>query len=243
MTSASSTTVLEYIYESECVYSSFPNAEEVVFRIDGGFLTAESVDVTDNVGPFGVMALSNVEAVVNGDWSFERNLVCLGGTLALNKTELQCRGNLYFFENKGIDENNKSTAGLLLNNSATLNLTGNIKSSGNEGYNIMSVQSISSHISTIRGVLNLTSNPGDCKGISLTRDSKLTINDGALVVHNNVFRRQIILVDNSELSVSGIVSVVNNPSQIVVYNGKLTLRGDIQFQGNAISRVCFTVND
>ena len=219
-------------YDSECIYGSFPNAEEVVFRIDGGFLTAESVYVTDNVGPFGVMALSNVEAVVNGDWSFERNLVCLGGSFALDRTELQCRGNLYFIENKGINEINKSTAGLLLYNSATLNLTGNIESSGNEGY-IMSVQSISSHIFMIGGMLNLTSNPGGHQGISLTKDSIFTINDGALVVHNNTFRLRIILVDNSELSVSGIVSVVNNPSQIVVYDGKLTLRGDIQFQGNA----------
>ena len=54
-------------YDSEYIYSSFPNAEEVVFRIDGCILTAESIYVTDNVGPFGVMALSNVEAVVNGD--------------------------------------------------------------------------------------------------------------------------------------------------------------------------------
>ena len=219
-------------YDSECIYSSFPNAEEVVFRIDGGFLTAESVDVTDNVGPFGVMALSNVEAVVNGDWSFERNLVCLGGSLFLSEVNIEFQGTLSSIENKEISENEKFTAGLYFKNSQ-VNINGTIESISNEGY-ITSIHSVSSNISLMEGSTLLLNGNHGAGVMSLAEGSKLIILNGTLMACNNTLRKRVIKVDTSEMIVNGnIVFINNSKSPLIGYIAKILLNGQIEFSMNA----------
>ncbi|XP_064397140.1 uncharacterized protein LOC135344016 isoform X2 [Halichondria panicea] len=220
-------------YDSECVYSSFPNAEEVVFRIDGGFLTAESIYVTDNVGPFGVMALSNVEAVVNGDWSFKRNLVCLGGSLFLSEVNIEFSGNLFSIENKEINEKYKSTAGLYFNISQ-VNINGTLESIANEGY-ITSIKSVGSSIFLKEeSALLLNGNVNGFDVMSLAERSKLIIINGTLTACNNTIRQRLILVDTSQLMVNGRITFINTPlAPLTGYNAIIHLYGQIHFQDNA----------
>ncbi|XP_064397146.1 uncharacterized protein LOC135344019 [Halichondria panicea] len=228
-------------YDSECVYSSFPNAEEVVFRIDGGFLTAESVYVTDNVGPFGVMALSNVEAVVNGDWSFNRNRVCLGGSLFLSEVNMEFHGTLYSIDNKEIGDKYKTTAGLYISNSQ-VNINGTIESVANKGY-ITSIQSVGSNISLMEGAsLLLNGNHNGFQIMSLAKGSKLIILNGTLKASNNtILRERLILVDTSQVLVNGHITFKNNSrSPLSGYNAIIHLYGQIYFQDNA--GIVFGVN-
>ena len=221
-------------YNSECVYSSFPNAEEVMFRIDGGIMTAGSIYIIDNVGPFGVMALSNVEAVVNGDWSFERNLVCLGGSLFLSEVNMEFHGTLYSIDNKEIGDKYKTTAGLYISNSQ-VNINGTIESVANKGY-ITSIQSLGSNISLMEGAsLLLNGNHNGFQVMSLTERSKLIVFNGTLKACNNtIVRQRLILVDTSQVLVNGHITFKNNSrSPISGYNAIIHLYGQIYFQDNA----------
>ncbi len=105
--------------DSSCVYSNFPKVNEVVLRIDGGSIHTDNIQVTNNIGPFGVLVV-NVIVTGNGDWIFEHNQACVNGSLAFNKTMINFDRNFIFIENKGINQNNKSTAGLLVYDSASL---------------------------------------------------------------------------------------------------------------------------
>ncbi len=220
------------VYDSECVYSSFPNVEEVVFRIDGGFLTAESVDVTDNVGLFGVMALSNVEAVVNGDWSFKLNRACLG-SLFLSEVIMELTGTLLSNENKGISEKDNSNAGLYFSNSQ-VNINGTLESIANEGY-ITSIQSLGSNISLMEGSsLLLNGNHNGLQAMSLAEGTKLVIQNGTLTACNNTMRQRLILVNNSQVIFNGHTTFINNSkSPFSVHNAIIQLYGQIYFQDNA----------
>ena len=204
-----------------------------MFRIDGGVLTAESVYVTDNVGPFGVMALSNVEAVVNGDWSFERNCVCLGGSLFLSEVIMRLTGTLLSIENKGISEKDKTTAGLYISNSQ-VNINGAIESVANEGY-ITSIQSVGSNISLMEGAsLLLNGNHNGFQAMSLTEQSKLIILNGMLTACNNTMRQRLILVNNSQVIFNGHTTFINNSkSPLSVHNAIIQFYGQIYFQDNA----------
>ncbi len=220
-------------YDSKCVYSSFPNAEEVVFQIDGGFLTAGSIHAIDNVGPFGVLALSNVEAVVNGNWSFKRNLVCLGGSLFLSEVKIEFSGTLSSSENKEISEKYKTTAGVFLSYSQVI-LNGTLESVASEGY-ITSIQSVGSNISLMEGAsLLLMSNRNGFELMLLEKGSKLIILNGTLTVCNNTIRQRLILVDTSQLMVSGRITFINTPiAPLTGYNAIIHLYGQIHFQDNA----------
>ena len=220
-------------YDSKCVYSSFPNAEEVVFQIDGGFLTAGSIHAIDNVGPFGVLALSNVEAVVNGNWSFKRNLVCLGGSLFLSEVKIEFSGTLSSSENKEISEKYKTTAGVFLSYSQVI-LNGTLESIESEGY-ITSIQSVGSNISLMEGAsLLLMDNHNGFELMLLEKGSKLIILNGTLTVCNNTIRQRLILVDTSQLIVNGHITFINNPmTPLTGYKGTIHLYGQINFQDNS----------
>ena len=221
-------------YDSECVYSSFPNADEVVFRINGGILTAGSIYVIDNVGPFGVMALSNVEAVVSGDWSFEQNCVCLGGSLFLSEVIMRLTGTLLSSENKGISDKYKTTAGLYFSNSQ-VNINGALESVTNEGY-ITSIQFVSSNIFLMEGAsLLLNGNHNGLQAMSLAEgSSKLVIQNGTLKVCDNKLRTAVIMLDTSEMVVNGNIVFINNSiSPIIGFVAKIHLYGQIEFSMNA----------
>ena len=219
-------------FDSSCAYRSFPNADEVMFRIDGGSIDTDNILVTDNIGPFGVLVITNAVVTVNGDWRFERNQVCVGGSLAFVKTTVDFNGNLYFIENKGINEVYQSTAGLQLKNNATLDVSGSMEFVGNVAC-IACVHIILSKLFISNGSLNMSRNLESFQVASFNEGSSLIIN-GSLIVHNNQLVQRAILSEVSNITVNGFVSFINNPrSPIALYSGTLIMNGEIIFQNNA----------
>ncbi len=178
--------------------------------------------------------MTNAMVTVNGDWTFERNQVCVGGSLAFIQTKVDFNGSLYFNENKGISEINKSTAGLLLKQDTLLNLTGTIESVRNKGF-VTSFLCITSQLYITDGAFILRNNSfSSFRAVSLQKDSKLVIINGSLVVHNNILRHTVILCEVSIISVSGNISIINNNrNPIVAYNSIIRLGDQIDFEDNA----------
>ncbi len=205
---------------------------EVMFRIDGGSIDADSIQVTDNIVPFGVLVVTNAVVTVNGDWRFERNQVCVGGSLAFVKTTVDFIGNLYFVNNIGNNENVLSLPSLLLNET-TINLRGTFQSIRNKGY-ITSILFMMSRLLISEGSLILTDNCEALQAFFLSERSEVNIN-GSLIAHNNSFRQRIFLNEFSSIIVNGFVSFINNPpsTPVASYSGTLKLIGQIEFEKNA----------
>ena len=217
--------------DSSCVYSNFPKANTVIMRIDGSHIDADNILVTDNIGPFGVLLMTNAVVTVNGDWRLEQNQVCINGSLAFNQTMVNFNGNLIFIENKGMNQKNESTAGLLLYDSTSLILKGTIESTRNQAY-ITSIQLIASQL-YINGCLNMSNNFNSFQAASFLDRSKLSI-DGSLITHNNSFRQREILCDTSDISILGSVSFINNTqTPFALYSSSMIMSGQNKFENNA----------
>ena len=128
---------------------------DVIFQIKGCTIGIESLSVTNNFGPGGVVAVFESELQVSGRSMFQKNRVCAGGSLSLNShTNAVFIGNISFIENNGyrsrsnyinlifctfIDDfptasldNMKSTAGMVIEQSSFTS-TGCANFSHNEG--------------------------------------------------------------------------------------------------------------
>ena len=75
------------------------NTENVIVRIKECTISVGDLIVSDNISPNGVVNITYSELNVSGDWTFNRNSICKGGTLSLETVVTRQNGGVSFTNN------------------------------------------------------------------------------------------------------------------------------------------------
>ena len=202
-----------------------------VFRIDEECnVSFENLIVSENIGPNGIVSVYKFSLVGYFNWTFQSNVVCSKGTLTLDESSANITGNLFFLNNTVSDEC-RSVAGMLVTNS-NFHIIGDIDFVSNMGRTI-AIESLNSQI-TVNGSLNLIRNGFGHRGVSLGKNSALTVTN-TLNARSNSLIREVFKAKESDITIESESFFLENTlsTPVVVLNGDLRLYGRVNFANNA----------
>ena len=205
------------------------NTENVIVRIKECSMSVGDLIVSDNISPNGVVNITYSELSVSGDWTFNRNSICKGGTLFLETVVTRQNGGVSFTNNS---VSNSGVSGIVFRDS-DYGVIGDMEFTANSGY-LTALQSVNTNV-TINGSLNIVSNINGARGVLISSRSTLNIN-GSLSIRNNSLRDHTLRADtDSTVTIEGETYCAWNKlySPLAFFNAKVLLSGRVTFTNNA----------
>ena len=203
--------------------------EGVIFKIEQCSVDVENLNVSDSIGPNGVMNVSRTDlSALSGNWVFNSNRICSGGSLSLESVVADHTGRLSFSNNS---VSNSGVAGILIIDS-NYRIAGDIEFTGNNG-EFTALRSVNSSIS-INGSLNIARNVNGDHAVLLSQQSALTITGSLKMVNNSMNFYTVKAETESTITVEGETFCVGNmrSTSLVITNGNISLSGQVTFIGN-----------